>query len=91
MTSLDSSIVNIALPSIAHGFGVPVSGSIEWILDGYLVVIAATLLTFGRMAGNARVTIAMLTENMAAAPRPWKQRAAISTASERRRTGPSRS
>ena len=50
MTSLDSSIVNIALPSIAHGFGVPVSGSIEWILDGYLVVIAATLLTFGRMA-----------------------------------------
>jgi EmrB/QacA subfamily drug resistance transporter len=50
MTSLDSSIVNIALPSIAHGFVVPLSGSIEWVLDGYLVVIAATLLTFGRLA-----------------------------------------
>jgi EmrB/QacA subfamily drug resistance transporter len=50
MTSLDSSIVNIALPSIAHGFGVPLSGSIEWVLDGYLVVIAAALLTFGRLA-----------------------------------------
>jgi EmrB/QacA subfamily drug resistance transporter len=50
MTSLDSSIVNIALPSIAHGFGIPLSGSIEWILDGYLVVIAATLLTFGRLS-----------------------------------------
>jgi EmrB/QacA subfamily drug resistance transporter len=50
MTTLDSSIVNIALPSIAHGFGVPLSGSIEWILIGYLVVTAAVLLTFGRLA-----------------------------------------
>ncbi len=50
MTTLDSSIVNIALPSIAHAFGVPLSGSIEWVLIGYLVVIAAVLLTFGRMA-----------------------------------------
>jgi EmrB/QacA subfamily drug resistance transporter len=50
MTSLDSSIVNIALPSIAHGFRVPLSGSVEWVLDGYLVVVAATLLTFGRLA-----------------------------------------
>ncbi len=58
MTSLDSSIVNIALPSIAHGFRAPLSGSIEWVLDGYLVVIAATLLTFGRLAdvlGRKRV------------------------------------
>jgi EmrB/QacA subfamily drug resistance transporter len=50
MTTLDSSIVNIALPSIAHAFGVPLTGSIEWILIGYLVVIAAVLLTFGRVA-----------------------------------------
>jgi EmrB/QacA subfamily drug resistance transporter len=50
MTTLDSSIVNIALPSIAHAFGVPLSGSIEWVLIGYLVVIAAVLLTFGRLA-----------------------------------------
>ena len=50
MTTLDSSIVNIGLPSIAHAFGVPLSGTIEWVLIGYLVVIAAFLLTFGRLA-----------------------------------------
>jgi EmrB/QacA subfamily drug resistance transporter len=50
MTTLDSSIVNIGLPSIARAFGVPLTGSIEWVLIGYLVVIAATLLTFGRLA-----------------------------------------
>ncbi len=50
MTTLDSSIVNIGLPSIARAFGVPLSGTIEWVLIGYLVVIAAVLLTFGRLA-----------------------------------------
>jgi MFS family permease len=50
MTTLDGSIVNIALPSIARAFGVPLSGNIEWVLIGYLVVIAAVLLTFGRLA-----------------------------------------
>src|SRR5437588_4436445 len=50
MTTLDSSIVNIALPAIAHTFGVGVSGAIEWIIIGYLIVIAASLLTLGRLA-----------------------------------------
>lgn len=50
MTTLDGSIVNIALPSIARGFSVHLSGSIEWVLIGYLVVIGAVLLTFGRLA-----------------------------------------
>src|SRR3989440_8392942 len=50
MTTLDSSIVNIALPAIAHTFGVGVSGTIEWIIIGYLIVIAAFLLTLGRLA-----------------------------------------
>jgi EmrB/QacA subfamily drug resistance transporter len=50
MTTLDSSIVNIGLPSIARAFGVPLSGTIEWVLIGYLVVIAAFLLSFGRLA-----------------------------------------
>jgi EmrB/QacA subfamily drug resistance transporter len=50
MTTLDSSIVNIGLPSIAREFGVPLTGAVEWIVTGYLVVIAATLLTFGRLA-----------------------------------------
>src|SRR5260370_17263637 len=50
MTTLDASIVNISLPSIAHSFGVPLSGAIEWIIIGYLVIIAAVLLTFWRLA-----------------------------------------
>ncbi|HEX3663848.1 MAG TPA: hypothetical protein VHU23_01265, partial [Rhizomicrobium sp.] len=43
MTTLDSSIVNIGLPSIARAFRVPLSGNIEWVVIGYLVVIAAVL------------------------------------------------
>jgi EmrB/QacA subfamily drug resistance transporter len=50
MTTLDSSIVNIGLPSIAHDFDTPLAGEVEWIVIGYLVVIAATLLSFGRLA-----------------------------------------
>ncbi|HEY9229684.1 MAG TPA: MFS transporter, partial [Gemmatimonadaceae bacterium] len=50
MTTLDTSIVNIGLPTIAREFNVPLSGTIEWVVIGYLVVIAATLLTFGRLA-----------------------------------------
>jgi EmrB/QacA subfamily drug resistance transporter len=50
MTTLDGSIVNIGLPSIANTFHVGISGAIEWIIIGYLVVIAAVLLTFGRLA-----------------------------------------
>jgi EmrB/QacA subfamily drug resistance transporter len=60
MTTLDASIVNIALPSMAHAFGTPVSGPIEWVVIGYLVVIAATLLSFARLAdisGRERVWI----------------------------------
>jgi EmrB/QacA subfamily drug resistance transporter len=60
MTTLDASIVNIALPSIAHAFGTPVSGPIEWVVIGYLVVIAATLLSFSRLAdiaGRERVWV----------------------------------
>src|SRR5882672_1384427 len=50
MMTLDASIVNIGLPSIAHSFGRPINGSVEWVITGYLVVIAAALLTFGRLA-----------------------------------------
>ncbi|HTG42108.1 MAG TPA: MFS transporter, partial [Methylomirabilota bacterium] len=63
MTTLDASIVNIALPSIAHAFGTPVSCPIEWVVIGYLVAIAATLLSFARLAdimGRERVWIAGL-------------------------------
>ena len=50
ITTLDGSIVNIGLPLIAHTFHVGLSGSIEWVVIGYLVIIAALLLTFGRLA-----------------------------------------
>lgn len=50
MSTLDSSIVNISLPTIATYFHVPLSGAVEWVIIAYLVVIAATLLTIGRLA-----------------------------------------
>jgi EmrB/QacA subfamily drug resistance transporter len=63
MTTIDASIVNIALPSIANAFGLPDSGPVEWVVIGYLVVIAATLLSFSRLAdiyGRERVWAAGL-------------------------------
>jgi EmrB/QacA subfamily drug resistance transporter len=50
MTTLDASIVNIGLPTIARAFGAPLSGTIEWVIIGYLVVAAALLLTVGRLS-----------------------------------------
>ncbi len=50
MATLDSSIVNISLPTIARYFGVPLSGAVEWVIIAYLVVVAAVLLTIGRLA-----------------------------------------
>lgn len=50
MATLDSSIVNISLPTIARQFGVPLSGAIEWVVISYLVTTAAILLTAGRLA-----------------------------------------
>ncbi len=50
MTTLDTSIVNISLPAMAGAFGTQLSGAIEWVLIIYLVVIAALLLTFGRLS-----------------------------------------
>ena len=50
MTTLDGSIVNIGLPSIARTFHTGISGATEWIIIGYLVIIAAILLTCGRLA-----------------------------------------
>jgi EmrB/QacA subfamily drug resistance transporter len=50
MGTLDSSIVNISLPTIARDFGVPLNGAIEWVVIGYLVMNAAALLTSGRLS-----------------------------------------
>jgi EmrB/QacA subfamily drug resistance transporter len=50
MATLDSSIVNISLPTIASYFGVPLNGAIEWVIIAYLIAIAGLLLTLGRLA-----------------------------------------
>ncbi len=50
MTMLDASIVNISLPAIAQTFHTSVGGAMEWVIIAYLVIIAATLLTFGRLS-----------------------------------------
>ncbi len=50
MATLDSSIVNISLPTIARYFGVPLSGAVEWVIIAYLVSTTAILLTAGRLA-----------------------------------------
>lgn len=58
MTTLDASIVNIGLPTMARAFDLPLSGTVEWVVIGYLVVAASLLLTVGRlsdMVGHAPV------------------------------------
>lgn len=48
MATLDGSIVNISLPTIARDFGVGVS-DIEWVVVAYLLTIGTLLLAFGRL------------------------------------------
>lgn len=48
--NLDTSIVNISLPTMAQTFGAPLNGLIEWVVIAYLMAIAASVLTFGRLA-----------------------------------------
>ena len=48
MATLDGSIVNISLPTIAQDFGVGVS-DIEWVVVSYLLTIGTLLLAFGRL------------------------------------------
>ena len=48
MATLDSSIVNVALPVMADKMEVPLS-SVEWVVASYSIVICATILFFGRL------------------------------------------
>jgi EmrB/QacA subfamily drug resistance transporter len=50
MATIDTSIVNVSLPAIAASFGRPLGGVVEWVVIAYLVVVAALLLTAGRLA-----------------------------------------
>jgi EmrB/QacA subfamily drug resistance transporter len=45
---LDSTIVALALPSIKHDIGASTSG-LQWVMNGYLLVIAALVVTGGRI------------------------------------------
>ncbi len=49
MATLDSSIVNVALPVMAQKLSVSMA-SIEWVVTSYLIVIVGTILIFGRLA-----------------------------------------
>lgn len=48
MSTLDGGILNIANPSIAEDFAVPLS-SVQWVVNAYMLVITASLLMFGRL------------------------------------------
>jgi len=48
MAFLDGTVVNIALPRIGEEFGASVAG-LQWILDGYLLSLAALILVAGSL------------------------------------------
>ena len=57
MTTLDSSIVNVALPTMAKELGTTMAG-IEWVVTSYLIAICATILLFGKLGdtlGKSRI------------------------------------
>jgi len=57
MSALDGSIVNVALPKMANALNVTTS-SIQLVATSYLIVIAGTVLIFGRlgdMLGKAKM------------------------------------
>ena len=62
MADLDSSIVNISLPTIAAAFHVDL-GMVSWVVMAYLLVLTGLMLAFGRlgdMLGLGRVFTAGL-------------------------------
>jgi len=48
MGTLDSSVVNVILPTMRREFGCSVA-TIEWVVTIYLLVVCGFLLTFGRL------------------------------------------
>ncbi|CAM4307150.1 MFS transporter [Paenibacillus typhae] len=57
MSTLDGSIVNIALPVLVKQLNLPVA-QVEWVTTGYLMAICAVILLFGKlgdMAGKIRI------------------------------------
>jgi DHA2 family methylenomycin A resistance protein-like MFS transporter len=57
MLQLDTTIVNVALPSIARSLHSSTAG-LQWVVDGYILALASLLLTSGRIgdrSGHRRV------------------------------------
>jgi EmrB/QacA subfamily drug resistance transporter len=57
MVGMDTTIVNVALPSIRHDLGASISG-LQWVIDAYTMVVASLLMLAGSMAdrfGRRRV------------------------------------
>ncbi|MCR3760497.1 MFS transporter [Clostridium felsineum] len=48
MSTLDGSIVNVALPSMASRLNVS-TASVQWVVTSFLITVAATILIFGRL------------------------------------------
>lgn len=48
MSALDTSVINIALPSIGRQTGASIS-TLEWVALAYLITVSSTLLAFGRL------------------------------------------
>jgi Major Facilitator Superfamily len=49
IVSMDTTIINVALPSISKDLGAPISG-LQWTIDAYVVVLASFLLLSGSIA-----------------------------------------
>jgi len=49
MSTLDGSIVNVALPTIMAELGVPLI-TVKWVVVIYLLTISSLLLSFGRLS-----------------------------------------
>jgi len=57
--SIDNTVLNVALPSISRALGAS-TNELQWILDGYVLVFAALLLTTGTIGdrfGRKRVLL----------------------------------
>ncbi|MEO1781249.1 drug resistance MFS transporter [Enterococcus diestrammenae] len=48
MSTLDTSIVNIALPTISKDLAVPMNQA-EWVVSVYLMIVCSCLLLFGKV------------------------------------------
>ncbi|MDR3283127.1 MAG: MFS transporter [Candidatus Methanoplasma sp.] len=54
MDGLDGSVVNVALPTLADGFGTD-AGTIAWITVVYFLMLAGLLMLFARVADNGAI------------------------------------